>query len=74
MLYYYWLKAESQDHLLINRSSNQRDLQEVKAARRRKKVRIERYRLQAEGVLEAADLLRMIQASQPLHRLQSQKS
>jgi hypothetical protein len=74
MLYYYWLKAKSQDHLLINRSSNQRDLQEGKAATRRKKVRIERYRLQAEGVLEAADLLRMIQASQPLQRLQSQKS
>jgi hypothetical protein len=39
-LYYYWLKAESQKPLLINQSSNQRNLPEAELARR--KVRIER--------------------------------
>jgi hypothetical protein len=62
-LYYYWLKAESQNPLLINRPSNQRDLPEAELARR--EVRIERRPLPAEAVLEAADLLRIIQASKP---------
>jgi hypothetical protein len=62
---YYWLKAESQNPLLINRSSNQRDLPEAELARRIK-VRIERHQpLPAGDVLEAADLLRIIQASVP---------
>jgi hypothetical protein len=60
-LYYYWLKAKSQNPLLINRPSNQRDLPEAELARRIK-VRTERQPLPAGDVLEAADLLRIIQA------------
>jgi hypothetical protein len=71
-LYYYWLKAKSQNPLLINRPSNQRDLPEAELARR--EVRIERRPLSAGGVLEAADLLRIIQASLLPQRLQSQRS
>jgi hypothetical protein len=70
---YYWLKAESQNPLLTNRSSNQRDLPEAELARRIK-VRIERQPLPAGDVLEATDLLRIIQASVPRQRLQSQRS
>jgi hypothetical protein len=70
-VFYCWLKAESQDRLLINQSSSQRNLQEAKVARR--KLRVEGL-LQAEDVLEAAGLLRILQASRHLRRLPSQRS